>query len=216
MSVHTIERFAFDRVFSVPVKKSEAASRNLQGDLHALRAQLEALKAEHAAQLFAARAEGIEVGLAQARAERDMALLSAVDALQAGIETIDARFTEVADRLTGEAAEFALAAADMIAGRTLEDAPGAAIDAAIGRVLGQVARGTELRVRVHPQLVETIEAKIAERQSRDRRRLRLTVYADEAIAPGDAQIAWEEGALVLDAEARRRAVVAELEALLPR
>ena len=143
-----------------------------------------------------------------------MALLSAVDALQASIEIIDAQFSEVSERVTGEAAEIALAAADLIAGRAVEIAPGAAIDEAIGRVLGQVARGTELQVRVHPDLLDDIEARIADRQSRDRRKLNLTVVPDETIALGDARIGWEEGGLALDASARRRAVAEELETLL--
>ena len=81
-------------------------------------------------------------------------------------------------------------------------------------LLGQVARGTELQVRVHPDLLDDIEARIADRQSRDRRKLNLTVVPDETIALGDARIGWEEGGLALDASARRRAVAEELETLL--
>ncbi|MFT3977469.1 MAG: FliH/SctL family protein [Sphingomonas bacterium] len=216
MAFQTVERFAFDRVFSSPLERGTRAARDLQADLDALRAELEEVKAARAGQLAAARAEGVEAGLAQARRDRDTALLSAVDALQAGIEAIDARFGEVSDRITGEAAEVALAAADMIAGRALDEAPEVAIDAAIGRALEQVARGTELRVRVHPDLAGAIEAKIAERQSKDRRRLNLIVLPDDTLRRGDARIIWEEGTLALDAESRRRAVMSELEALLPR
>ena len=82
--------------------------------------------------------------------------------------------------------------------------------AVAGRVLTQVARGQELRVRVHPDLAERMEAVIAERQSRDRRRLSLTVIADDALAVGDALIAWEQGGLTLDAAARRAAILTEL------
>lgn len=218
MGIHQVQRFAFDRVFTAPPPRARGGNspNDLLVELGALRAELAALKAEQGAQLALARAQGFEAGLAQARAEREVALLSAVDALQAGIEVIDAQFTEVSDRMAGEATEVALAAADMIAGRALEAAPAAAIDAAIGRVLGQVARGTELQVRVHPELVDEIEAKIAERQSKDRRKLNLSVVPDATLAVGDAQIGWEEGGLALDAAARRKAVVSELETLLPR
>ncbi|WP_298675591.1 FliH/SctL family protein [uncultured Sphingomonas sp.] len=216
MAFQRVERFAFDRVFSTSLKKESSIARSVQADLDTLRVELRILQASRAEQLAAARAEGVEAGLAQARAEYDVALLSAVDSLQAGIEAIDARFDEVSARITGEAAEVALAAADMIAGRALEHAPDAAIDAAIGRALAQVARGTELRVRVHPELVEAIEAKIAQRQAQDRRRLNLTVLSDPTVAPGDARIVWEEGTLALDAESRRSAVLSELESLLPR
>ncbi|HVJ00865.1 MAG TPA: FliH/SctL family protein [Sphingomonas sp.] len=215
MTFHNVQRFAFDRVFTAHPPGSAPASADLMAEIANLRSEIAALQAEHGAQLALARAQGFEAGLAQARAERDTALLSAVDALQAGLETIDERFDEVAQRVTGEAAEIALAAADMIAGRALETAPADAIDAAIARVLGQVARGTELEVRVHPELAEAVEARITERQSKDRRRLFLTVFPDATIAMGDAMIGWDQGGLAVDASARRDAVHAELETLLP-
>jgi flagellar assembly protein FliH len=215
MTFHNVQRFAFDRVFNLHSDSGEPIPADMSLELGALRAEIAALKAEHGAQIALARAQGFEAGLAQARGEREAALLSAVDALQAGLETIDERFDEVSQRVTGEAAEIALAAADMIAGRALETGPADAIDAAIGRVLGQVARGTELEVRVHPEIAEAIEARIVERQSKDRRRLNLTVIPDATIAVGDAMIGWDQGGLAVDASARRDAVRAELETLLP-
>ncbi len=213
MSIH-VERFAFDRVFSAPVSEKKLVDEDALIELAALRAEVALLKSDQEAVIARARAEGFEAGLAQARSEREVALLSAVDALHAGIEVIDAQFTEIAERVTSEATEVALAAADHIAARAIERAPGDAIDAAIGRVLGQVARGTELQVRVHPDLVEDIEAKIADRQAKDRRKLSLTVAPDATLAMGDALINWDEGGLTLNAQARRDAVAAELESLL--
>jgi flagellar assembly protein FliH len=215
MSFHNVERFAFDRIFTAPQGEAPGPSGETLIEIAALRAELALLKSEQEAQIALARAEGFEAGLAQARRERDVALLNAVDALQAGIESLDERFGEVAERVTGEAAEIAVAAADMIAGRALALSPEDGIDAAIGRALSQVARGTELEVRVHPELIDAIEAKIAARQSQDRRRLNLTVVGDVTLAIGDARIGWEQGGLALDAAARRGAVMAELETLLP-
>ncbi|MDV3457400.1 FliH/SctL family protein [Sphingomonas sp. HF-S4] len=212
----TVERFAFDRIFSTPASESATIpSGDMLLEISALRAEIALLQADIGAQVSLARAEGFEAGLAQARAERDVALLSAVDALHAGIEALDERFEDVSKRVTGEAAEIALAAADMIAGRAIETAPAETIDAAIGRALGQVARGTELEIRVNPDLIEAIEARIAERQASDRRKLNLTVIGDVTIAVGDALIGWEQGGLALDASARRAAVMEELETLLP-
>lgn len=217
MSMHAhvhVERFGFDRIFSVPPGKSGPIGPDATLEVATLRAELALLRSEQESALALARAQGYEAGLAQARSEREVALLSAVDALQAGIEGIDAQFGKVSERVTGEATEVALAAAELIAGRALDVAPGVAIDEAIGRVLGQVARGTELQVRVNPTLLEDIETRIADRQSRDRRKLNLIVVPDESIAVGDARIGWEEGGLALDAEARRQAVMDELETLL--
>ncbi len=216
MGFQNVERFAFDRIFSTPANESATIpSGDMLLEISALRAELALLRSDVNAQIALARAEGFEAGLAQARAERDVALLSAVDALHAGIESLDERFEDVSRRVTGEAAEIALAAADMIAGRAIDAAPVETIDAAIGRALSQVARGTELEIRVHPDLIEAIEARIADRQSRDRRKLNLNVVGDVTITVGDAMIGWEQGGLALDATARRQAVLDELETLLP-
>ncbi len=85
-----------------------------------------------------------------------------------------------------------------------------AVDEAIGRALAQVARGQEIDVKVHPDLVEDIEARIAERQSRDRRRLALVVSGDASLAPGDAVLRWDRGGVIVDAQSRRQAVLDEL------
>ena len=214
MSLHA-QRFALDRVFTAHSPAPGHARPDMSMEMAAMRTELAAARADHEAQLAMARADGFEAGLAHARAAREVALLSAVDALQASIESIDTQFGDVAQRVTGEATEVALAAAELLAGREIAAAPTVAIDAAIGRVLRQVARGTELVVRVHPDLVEDIEARVADRQSRDRRRLFLSVAPDEAVAPGDAMIQWESGGLTLDANARRAEIMNELESLLP-
>lgn len=212
----SVERFAFDRIFAMHPSDPSVNVGDLELEISALKAEIALLKSEHREELSRARMDGFEAGLSQARGEREVALLSAVDALHASIEVIDAQFTEVSERVTGEATEVALAAADLLAGRAIEAAPSAAIDAAIGRVLGQVARGTELLIRVHPDLVADIEEKIALRQSQDRRKLNLFVAGDDTLALGDAMIGWEEGGLALNAAARREAIATELETLLLR
>lgn len=210
-----IRPFAFDRVFSVGAPQTgEMRVEDLQLQIAALEAEAALMRAEQDADLARARADGFEAGLDHARQEREAALLAAVDALQASIEIVDAGIDAVAGRMQADAAEVAVAAAELLAARALDTAPGAAIDAAIGRVLRQVARGQELLVRVHPDLVEEIDRLIAVRQSGDRRRLNLHVAGDAALAPGDAQIEWDQGGLILDAAARAAAVRAELETLL--
>lgn len=211
-----IRPFAFDRVFSMPAATDPIARpEDLQLQIASLEAEVERMRGEQEGALALARAEAFEAGLAQARGERDTALLSAVDALHASIEAIDGQVDEIAGRMSADAAEVALAAADLIAGRALAAAPALAIDDAIGRVLKQVVRGQELLVRVHPELASEVERLIAVRQTGDRRRLNLHVASDETLAIGDAHIEWDQGGLTLDAAARSEAVRAELEMLLP-
>jgi flagellar assembly protein FliH len=206
------QRFAFDRIFHVAEDEEDTEAMSLEAA--ALRAELRAVRDERDGAVTIARAEGFDAGLDQARGEREVAVLSAVDALHAAIEALDLRFEEAERRLTAQATELAIAAAELVAGRALAIAPGATVDEAIGRVLRQVARGTELLVRVHPDLIADVEARLAVRQTYDRRRLHVNVVGDVTIAVGDGRIEWEQGGLTLDAADRRDQIMAELGALL--
>lgn len=212
-----VRPFAFDRVFAMPSGAASAAPirEDLQMRIEALEDEIARMRAEHEAHEALARADGFEAGLAQARGEQQAALLAAVDALQSSIEMTEERVDAITAQVTGEAAEVALAAADMLAARALDHAPGLAIDEAIGRVLKQVARGQDVVVRVHPDLAEEMERLIGVRQSLDRRRLNLHVARDADIAWGDARIEWDQGGLTLDAAERAAMVLAELELMLP-
>jgi flagellar assembly protein FliH len=150
----------------------------------------------------------------QARREREVALLSAADAIHAAIDEADARLAEAADTMAKDAAAVALAAAEMLAGHAIDQAPARAIDEALDRVLRQVARGTRLTIRVHPSLLSEVQRLIVARQEQDRRKLSIVAVADEATAEGDALIFWDEGGVAIDKAARRAAVLAELGPLL--
>ena len=213
-SAAQIKPFPFGRVFSEPCVQAPRPDPALLARIEALEADLERQRIEHEAALAVARAEALQQGLAQARGEREVAVLAAVDALQASIEAVEENFAEVEERLAREAGELALAAADLLAGKALELDPTGAIDDAIGRALSQVRRGQPIQIRVHPDLQPDIERIIADRQANDRRRLPLTVAADVTLAPGDARLVWDQGGLELDVEQRRKAIRAELDGLL--
>jgi flagellar assembly protein FliH len=211
----TIAKFRFDRVFgTADAGNDNAAAADVAARAAILQAELDLMRDERDRAIASARAEGYEAGLIDARGERETATLAAVDALQAAVEALDEQVDDIAKASRADAAELALAAAELIAARTLEDLPGQAIDDAIGRVLKQVARGTHLAVRVNPELRPEIERLVDERINSDRRKLSIQVFSDASLAPGDALIAWDEGGLSLDAAARRAAIAEELEPLL--
>lgn len=211
-----IRPFAFDRVFAAGAATDQSLRyEHLLERVSALEGEAARAKAGHDAALALASEQGFEAGLAQARAERETALLAAVDALGASLEAVDVQIADIASQVTADAAQIALAAADHLAARALSAQPGGAIDEAIGRVLGQVARGTEIQVRVHPDLVGEIERLIGVRQAGDRRQLHLHVVGDAALAEGDARVVWDGGGLTLDAAEREAAIRAELASLLP-
>jgi flagellar assembly protein FliH len=211
--------FAFDRIFTVPPAPRpgcapERDATSLAIEVELLQGELARQAEAHRAELVRARADGFEAGLVHARADRETALLAAIDALHDGVEAITETVDVTRAQLVQDAAALARSAATHLAAHTLALDPAAPIDAAIGRALAQVARGTELVVRVHPDLLPAIEHRIATRQAQDRRKLRLHVEADPMLAIGDARIDWDEGGSCLDHAAREAVVSNEFATLL--
>lgn len=210
--------FGFDRVFT-----AREVNRTVEHDdtislvikIESLEDELAHLRKNQNEELARARADAFQAGLDAARSDRDNALLAAMDALHAGVEgMVEERAGFRADTAR-EAAELVLTVAQHLAGHPLLASPAQAIDDAIGRALAQVARGTELAVRVHPDMAAQIEERIADRQANDRRRLNLHVTHDASLAAGDARIEWDEGGLTLDRAMREAAVLRELNNLFP-
>ena len=210
--------FGFDRIFT-----AREVNRTVEHDdtislvikIESLEDELSHLRKMQNEELARARADAFQAGLDAARSDRETALLAAMDALHSEVEgMVEDRAGFRADTAR-EAAELVLAVAQHLAGHPLLASPAQAIDDAIGRALAQVARGTELVVRVHPDMAEQIEERIADRQANDRRRLNLHVTRDASLAAGDARIEWDEGGLTLDRSMREAAVLRELNNLFP-
>lgn len=210
-----IKPFAFDRVFMPPpASERKATPLELEIEVDSLRAELETYRRDHHEALAKARSDGFEAGLYQARTERETALLAASDALHASLETIEQELDAATRKITRDATELALAAADLMAARALEHAPEQAIDEALGRLLEQLGRGPQLLIKVHDSLAEEMQRIVDVRTARERRQMTLKVIADPKVPVGDAVMLWDEGGLLLDAAARRAAVLEELRPLL--
>jgi flagellar biosynthesis/type III secretory pathway protein FliH len=165
----------------------------------------EVLLAEaRAAGVVEGRGIGHAAGLAEGRAEQMRAQEAA---MQRALERIAALLAEAgaAGRRTAEEAAQALAALLM---QTLDLAlPGAAARLApeiVAHVavplITAIADRPEAVLRVAPGLVEPIAARLPSGAPQ--------VVADESVPPGDARLAWRDGAIVIDL-AQRRAAVAE-------
>lgn len=213
-SLH-IKPFGFDRVFEASTARRAGANPiDLEYEADQLRQELGQISADRDAALALARKDGFEAGLAQARSERDTAVLASCDALHAALEQFETEFATMERAMQRDSAALALAAANLIAARATDVAPVEAIDEALGRALQQVGRGPRLLVRVHPELEEAMNERVAERVRNERRRMSLTIVPDVGVAVGDAAIVWDEGSLSLDASARRAAVAVEMGQLL--
>lgn len=211
-----VQRFGFDRVFRFPAAPDEKPRDDgaLAQRIASLEAELDRLGAAHPRDLAQARSDGFAAGLAQARMEREAAILAATDALQASLEMMEDRLAVAETAMMRDMAALSFTAAEVIAGHSVDRSPARAVDEALGRLLTQVSRGTALGIRVHPDIAEAVEGLVTERKATERRRLDITVLSDPALAPGDGTIFWEEGGLSVDAQSRRAAVMAELGPLL--
>jgi flagellar assembly protein FliH len=205
--------YAFDRIFPACPSATPIGAQALSAQVERLKEELDTVRNTAKATSDAAQLAGRAAALTELRAERDTALLAALDALGGALERIEAGFADTQAGIAREAAEVALAAADHLAGRALGLDPSLAVDQAIGRALEHMQRGTPVTVRVHPELAPMLETRLASRQASERRKLSLTVLSDQALALGDARLDWDGGALAVDANARRAAIRAELEAL---
>jgi flagellar assembly protein FliH len=215
----SIKPYQFDRVFrfeAAPREERDASAG--AAELHARIAELEAaLEAEREARAQAvanAHRDGMAEALVQARTERAEAQLAATDALHAAFDDLNAELASVTDRVTRESAEVALCAAEMLAGHAMAVQPGRAFDEALGRALHQVAFGTALMVRAHPDSIDHFEDFVAARRDRQGAVPTITLVPDDAIAVNDAHISWAQGGLIVDAAERRAAVERELSPLL--
>lgn len=216
---HPIKPFAFDRVFrfAAPRSKEETPAEGLaelHDQLHQLEAALESLRVERDEAVVAAHADGLAQGLQQARTERAEAQLAATDALHAALDDLVSEFTSVTEQMTRDCADVALKSAEFLAGHALEIAPLGAVEAAFERVLDQVAFGTILHIKVHPDSLDHFQQIVAERADRHAAKPQIYVVADDSIGPQDAHISWAQGGLIVDAAERRAAVLQELSPLL--
>ncbi|MBB3345781.1 flagellar assembly protein H [Sphingomonas sp. BK069] len=176
----------------------------------ALEAELAAQATAHDAELAEAREAALDRGRDEGRGEASAALQAALDVLHYQLETIEHRLDERVAELTHDAAELALEAADVLAGRIAVSWPQAAVTTAVERVLRDTERAAELAICVHPSLAPALDLWLAERPRALTRQLAIEIVPDDELLPGDGNVDWRRGGLAIDAAARRAAVRAAL------
>ena len=139
-----IKPFHFDTEFAASIPLSDGMVVEEALHVAALRAEMAALRADHARTIEQTRTEAYLEGLAQARAERDQAILNALDALHAQWEEFDAQREAMTEHVRDEACTLAQAIGEALAAQALTANPAGAIDDAVGRILVQIARGQEV------------------------------------------------------------------------
>jgi flagellar assembly protein FliH len=202
-----IRPFQFDRDFTSTLSSASFSTAELQEELEHLKARLATSEAEMDVRLAAAREDGFAAGLAHARADQQMALLAALDALQAAVEAADADLTDMRAQMLDGAADLALAAAEQLAAISLAAEPTAAIQAAVEKAADEAGLDARLRIQLNPADATVVETSASHWTLRT---VAIEVVPDPTIAPGDARISWGTSAMVLDKADRRNRVEAAI------
>ncbi|MGY2051968.1 FliH/SctL family protein [Methylobacterium sp. JK268] len=208
-------RFLFDNDFRVPGGSQARAREEADRAAAEARARDEAqararAEAELDLKLHAARAAGLQEGLAQAEAQVRARLADAMNRLAAAaagqLAAADARDAA----REAQALDFALALGRKLAGDALDAHPVAAILETARAVLQHLRGVPHLAVRVNDALVEETEAALKPLARERGYEGRLIVLGDPDLPPGDARMEWADGGVVRD----RAAIEAALRAAL--
>ena len=163
-----------------------------------------------------ARSE-LEAEVARAQSE---ARLSAQAQGYAAVDRMLAQLAPVADKLSAaatllrrEAAELALAAARVIAGKALDADGEAAAAAAIASVLHMLKDKPGVAVCVSPDALAIVEQRM-EQLARQGRAPPVTFASDPGARPGDWRIVWGEGAAAFSRAEAEAAVEAAIQSRL--
>jgi flagellar assembly protein FliH len=146
------------------------------------------------------------------RRSLEASFTSSFERVSAHLSPIRPLLAQIADDLRRDAADLALVAARVIAGKAL-DAVGAqvAADAVAEAVLALKAR-PEIIVSAPPESLPAIEARLAE--TRGHAAQSLVFRPDPTAQPGDWRVEWAEGAMGFRREDIEAAVAAAIDARL--
>lgn len=194
--------------------RKRAAMADPETYIAILTQELDHLRASRVADLAQARADGFGAGLEQARQEQTAALLSAVDALHAGVEALEDAAAERQAAIVADAAVLALDAADRLAGVALARQPLTAVQTALQSVLDESGWSQALTMTVHPSLTPALGRHL-DQLAAGTRPLAVQIVPDTTLALGDARIEWPGGGVALDRAQRRNDVLAALATVVP-
>lgn len=145
-----------------------------------------------------AHREGIEEGKRLQADHETIRLASCLDAIAARLEIATIEMRRLEDTARKEALTFAEIFARKIAGRMIETAPLAAIEATAKAIFNDVRGTPHVAVRVTPSLVDACKTRIGLLMRENGLDAKLFVFPDPDIPTGDCRIEWADGGIVRD------------------
>lgn len=182
-------RFLFDTDFGAP--KPEVETRISQ--------------AEHEAAVAAAEARGVELGRAEAAAERiaeaERQIAFGLDRVADELTRLLAALPPIEARLEREAVDVALAVARKLATALVAREPLAELTALITDCFSELRSTPHVVIRVNDALLGPLKERLDRIASDAGITGRLVLLAEPTIAVGDGRVEWADGGVVRDSAA---------------
>lgn len=175
--------------------------------------------ADHARLLEQARQEAFQQGLEEGRRmqadHEQIRIANGLDAILARLEIATIEMRRLEDTARAEALAFAMMFARKMAGRMMEAAPVAAIEATARAIFNDLRGSPHVAVRVATDLVDTCKERLAAAMRENGLETKLFVFPDPEIALGDCRIEWSDGGIVRDRARLESLVEASAKMLFP-
>jgi flagellar assembly protein FliH len=176
--------------------------------------------AEHARIVEEVRQSAFQQGLEEGRRiqadHEQLRIASALDAIVARLEIATIEMRRLEETARSEALSFAMMFARKIAGRMIEAAPVAAIEATARAIFNDLRGSPHVAVRVAPDLVDACKEKLAGPMRENGIEAKLFVFPDPEIALGDCRIEWSDGGIVRDRARLEMLIESSASMLFPR
>jgi flagellar assembly protein FliH len=153
-----------------------------------------------------AHRNGFAAGQAQAQADGARQIAAALALIGNGLARIESALSGIEARLECEAVEVAVAVANKLAPELIAREPFSEISALATECFRHLVATPHVAVRIARDIYESTREKLEEIARAGGFEGRLTVLADDALAPGDCRIAWAEGGVNRDRAATQAAI----------
>lgn len=149
---------------------------------------------------------GFAAGQAQAQAETTRQISAALALIGDGLSRIESALSGIEARLECEAVEVAVAVANKLAPELIAREPFTEISALATECFRHLVATPHVAVRTGRDIYESARDKLEEIARAGGFEGRLTVLADDTLAPGDCRIEWAEGGVNRDRAATQSAI----------
>jgi flagellar assembly protein FliH len=158
-----------------------------------------------------ARAEAYHHGKTEAEAEQTARLAEAVEMVGRQLDAVRYELDGIQAAASQEAIIFARSFGQKLAGKLIEQAPVAAIEAAARAIFDDLRGQAHVAIRVAPELSDAAKEKLTG-IARDRGfEGRLIVIGEPEIATGDVRIEWADGGIIRDGQQIENQIAASVD-----